>query len=135
MDDVVLVGRAERVRELDPEVHHLVLGQRILPYLRVERRPRHQLHDEVVGALVLPDVVDGADAGMIELRAGEGLLAEPAAGGRVGQRAGVEQLDGDVALEAGIVGPVDHTHPACPDLFDKLIGPEPFLPSDPGQGL
>jgi hypothetical protein len=32
-----------------------------------------------------------------------------------------QELQGNVALELGILGPIDHTHPTSPNLLDDRI--------------
>ena len=62
MDDAALVGVIERINDLSRDGRCLVERQRPLCDLLCQRRPFHELHDEVV----VTDVVEGADVGMIE---------------------------------------------------------------------
>src|SRR5580700_10797139 len=71
MDDAFLVGRVECVRNLQGKTEQLTRGKRgplasaglnSLP----ERLALKQLHHEEVLALVLSELMDGADIGMVE---------------------------------------------------------------------
>jgi hypothetical protein len=62
MDDAALVGVIERINDLSRDGRRLVERQRPLSDLFSQRRPFHELHDEVV----ITNVVQRADVGMIE---------------------------------------------------------------------
>ena len=72
-----------------------------------------------VGGLV--DLVDRADVGVVQRRGGLGFLEEPLFGGVVSRQTRGQQLDRDRALEAGIGGLVDHTHPAAADEGGHVV--------------
>ena len=70
---------------------------------------------------MLTHFVDGADVGMVERGGGLGLALEPlqrlpVPGEMLGQ-----ELQGDEAREAGVLGLVDHSHPAAPDAFEDAV--------------
>ena len=68
---------------------------------------RHEGQDHVGLAVVLPEVVDGQDVGMVAQAAhGLGLSRDADAGGRV-QALCLDDGKGDVAVENGVVGLVD----------------------------
>jgi hypothetical protein len=69
------------------------------------------------------DIVDGEDVGVVEGAGGAGLLLEPAEVVAVGDLRG-EDLDGHLAVETGIVGPVDLTHAARAEEPDDLVRTE-----------
>ncbi len=74
----------------------------------------------VVDAVVGADVVDGEDVGVVEGGDGAGLALEAAQPLGVGGGIVGEDLEGDVAPEAGVAGPVDLPHTSgaegCHDL-------------------
>jgi len=81
---------------------------------------------EVGAALLLAGGVDGDDVRVAE--AGEGLDLALEAGPGVGARLapGVEELEGDEAVEAGVAGPVDDAHAAAGELaFDRVGADRP----------
>ena len=72
----------------------------------------------------LIDLVDGADVGMVQRGGGLGFLKEPLLSGVVFGQIRREELDGDRALEAGVRGLVDDTHPALAELANDPVRPE-----------
>jgi len=59
--------------------------------------------------------------GVIQLGKGEGFLTEALAGGIVRGTGCREDLDGNVAFQAGIVGAVDFTHPPRTELYEDAV--------------
>ena len=82
----------------------------------------HELHHDHVTIAFACDVVDGDDVGVLECGGGAGLLLESAAALRVGQAVRWEDLQGDVAVQTRVMGPVHDAHAALADLFED---PEP----------
>jgi hypothetical protein len=77
-------------------------------------------HDEKM-AVVLADLVNGADVGVVQRRRSAGLAAETfeslgIVGGAVGQ-----ELEGDKAAQLGVFSFVDHTHSAATEQFDDAV--------------
>ncbi len=83
-----------------------------------------QLHDDVVGAVVLDDVVNGGDLGVIEPGEHARFAAEALAGFLVGEHAGLEHFDGDIALEFFVARAVDDAHAAGAELGDDAVAVE-----------
>src|SRR5262249_28060915 len=84
--------------------------------------PLNELHGQNGPAVGQgPEVVDGGDPGVLQLPGDARLVREP--GGRGGVRAEplLEQLDGDLAAEDGVCGPVDSAHAAAGDLVEDLV--------------
>ena len=77
MHDPLGVRGIEGVRKLRSQVEHGVGGQRTLGAVRPQGLALEQLHHQEVASLVLPDVVDRADVGMVERRGRACLLLEP----------------------------------------------------------
>ena len=87
-----------------------------------EGAPLDELHGQERPAIGEgADLVDGRNAGMLQL-AGDARLAEEALGGwRIGRVALGQQLDGDVAIEGDVAGAVDDAHAAVADLVKQLV--------------
>jgi hypothetical protein len=87
-----------------------------------QRLALDQLHDEVVHAPVMADVVHGTDVRMIERGDGARLALElaPGLGLRAGRRG--QNLDRDGPAQTGVVRSIDLAHPAGADGRDDLIG-------------
>ena len=73
------------------------------------------------------DVVDGEDLGVVEGGDGSGFELEPAKADGVGGDVVGEDLDRDVAAEAGIPRAVNRPHAAGPSSSPISYGPDGFL--------
>jgi hypothetical protein len=72
--------------------------------------PSRHSHDDVEAVLVLADIVNRADVGVVEGGGGTGFALESLAGLRVlGQRFG-QELEGYATAEAPVFGFIDHSH-------------------------
>jgi hypothetical protein len=77
-------------------------------------------HDEWPGD-VLAVVVDRDDVGVVERGRALGLLAEARPELGVAAVLRPEELDGDVAIELGVVGPIDRRHAALSEQLDEPV--------------
>ena len=98
MDDPLGVGGVERVRDLDGQVEDLVRGERLADDALFERPAFEELHGDEMPALVLVDVEDGADAGMVEGRGGLRFPLKSLEGARLLQQLLGQELQRDGAL-------------------------------------
>src|SRR4029077_9490256 len=72
-------------------------------------------------AILLPDLIDGADIGMIKGRGRLCLALEPGqCQGVLGDLIG-QKLQGDKPAESDVLGLIDDTHPAAADLLNNAI--------------
>ena len=70
--------------------------------------------------------MDGDDVGVIERARRLGLLDEALLAVRIGRLCPGQDLDGDGAIEVGVAGLVNHTHPAFAELrFDAVAVQRP----------
>jgi len=86
-----------------------------------ERLAHEQLHRDEVPAFVFVDVVDNTDVRMIQGRSRLSFSLEPLQRLAVPGQRFWEELQGNRALEPGVLGLVDHPHTALAQLFDDLI--------------
>src|SRR5579864_2955418 len=77
-------------------------------------------HDEGL-AILLVDLVNGADVGMVEGGGGLGFTAEAAQNLRVFRDLVRQELQGDEAVELGVDGFVDDAHASAAQSFDDAI--------------
>jgi hypothetical protein len=122
VDHTVPVGLVQGVRDLGGVAQGLVQGQGTLLEPVVQRLALQVLQDEVVGAVLVSDVVEDADVGMVQRRNGLGLTLEAQAQvGVLGEMLG-QHLDGHGAVEAGVPRPVHLAHPPGPQGAEDLVG-------------
>ena len=120
VEDAAPVAVVERVGGLDADLHHLLDGPLAVGEEAPQGAALHHRHDEEEGALVVAEVVDGDDRGVVE--AGDELrLALEALASSRSQELRRHQLDRDVARQHVVAGTVDHPHPAPPELAENGV--------------
>src|SRR6185369_7210852 len=112
------------LRDLRRGVDGLARRESAARELAAERFALEELLDDVGSALMLPDVVDRGDVGMVEDAGGFRLLLEATQAIRVLRERGRQDLDRDVAPEARILRAVDLSHAPGADLAEDLVGAE-----------
>ena len=118
MDDPGRVRRRQPAPRLD-ELRHDLRRWRVGLEPGLQGRARHILHRDDQLVVVQRDVVHRHDVGMAELRHRLRFADETGAVGSLGP--GVQPLEGYVAPELGVPGPVDAPHAALPDQLDHLV--------------
>jgi hypothetical protein len=121
VDDTFGVSGVERVRNLDrqTEQHTRLDGLSADPML--QGHTVQKLHDQERMTVLLPDLMDRADIGMVQSR---GRLRLPL---EAGQGLGVfgdvlrQKLQGDKPVQGQVLGLVDHTHTAATELLDDAV--------------
>src|ERR1700730_10982233 len=87
----------------------------------LQRHAVQKLHDEERMALLLPDLIDRADIGMVESRSSLSFSLEAGQGlGVTGEVIG-QKLQGDKSVQGHVLGLVDHTHPAAAELLNDTV--------------
>jgi hypothetical protein len=80
-----------------------------------------QFHDYEELTVVLANVVNGADVGMVQGAGGAGLAAEAFHGLGIASQVFGEEFQGYVATELGIFGLVDYAHSSAAELMEDAI--------------
>ena len=124
MDDVLPVRAVQGFGHLDAIRHGLVERNLFAREPLRQRLPFDILHDQEVNRALLPDIVQRTDIGVIQLRDDPGLALESLTKLRVVCERGLQDLDGNRAIEAGVTGPVDLSHAAGTDEGLDLIRAE-----------
>ena len=118
------VGR----REAAPGLH--VDGEQLAPAARrrglpgAQGRAGDELHGDEDLRAEGADVVDGDDVGVGEAGHRLGLAEEAGGAGAVGVLAAAQELDGDLAVELGVVGGVDDAHTAGAEAAEHDVAAE-----------
>jgi len=121
--DAVGVGLVKGVGGLRADGDDLLDGDAAAGDALTEVFAFEQLHHHVGLAGVLADVVDGRDMGVVEGAGGTGL-AQEALAHAVHLKVLAEQLDGHLAVQAGVVGTVNLAHSADTHFAADLVMPE-----------
>jgi hypothetical protein len=87
----------------------------------LQRHAIEELHDHEDAAILLADVVKGADVGMVERRGGTSLAAKAFQRLRVAGNIVGKELKGDEAAQAGVFGLVYYTHATAADFLDDAV--------------
>ena len=121
MHDPFAVGGVECVGDVDGKRQQGFQVQRTVADQVLERPAFEIFHDDEGTSVLLANVIDGADIGMVQARSGLGFAAKAAKGVRiVGDIIGKE-LEGDEAVQAQIFGLVDDAHPAATEFFNHFV--------------
>jgi hypothetical protein len=112
MHDAGAMRSVECRRDLDRDRQPLARRERALLEARGQCLALEKLHHEKRHAILLADVVEGADVRVGQLRDRAGLAIEALAELRVGGERGGKHLDRDRAIEARVACFVDFAHPA-----------------------
>ena len=121
MDDAAGVRRIERVGDLDAEREQFLHRHGLAADFLLQRHAVEELHGDEGLAVVLADVVDGADIRMIEGGGGLGLAQE------TGPRLGVlrdtigQQLQSHKAVQTRVLGFVNDAHAATAEPLDDAV--------------
>ncbi len=124
VQDAMAMGLGQRVGDVDGVAQGLREGKRARREPLREALALQVLHDQEVDAILLANVIEGADVGVIQGRDGAGLALEALAGlGVIGGLRG-ENLDGHGAVQAGVPGPVHFPHATRPQRGDDGVRPK-----------
>ncbi len=115
VDDARAVRGVERLGDLGRDLEHLARFERLAGDVSLEIRALQPLHGDERLAVVVLDLVDGADVGMVQPRQRVRLATEPPDGVRVADELIREELEGDPTGEPLVLGVVDDTHSADPE--------------------
>ncbi len=123
VDDALRVGVVERGQDAVHDVELLVERLQQVAVDRVaEVRALEELHRHVEEpVLLLAEVVHGDDVRVVEEGGRLGLALEALEGLVAGRRAHGERLQGDEAVEDGVLGLVDLAHRAVAELTDDPV--------------
>src|SRR6185436_18727395 len=87
----------------------------------LQRRALQILHGDERAAVLLADVVDRADVGMVERRGGPGFTLKAAQGLGITRQIAGDELERHRTVQARIFGFVHHAHPAAAELLEDAV--------------
>ena len=121
VDDSFGVCRIECVRNLNPQLQHLLERQRLAGNAVLQRLAVEKLHRDELLAVLLADVVNGADVRVIQRRSRLRFAAEAF------QRSGIvehfvgQEFQRHRAMESRVLGLVNDTHPTTTELLEDAV--------------
>ncbi len=121
VEDAPLVGIVHRAGDRRYQLRRGAGIGHEAPGMRREIAAVDQLHAEVMMPLVLADLVDRDDVGMVQMRRGLGFQAKPLEVVGRGEPPGPDHLQRQHAVQADLPGLEDDAHPAFRDDLDQLI--------------
>ena len=124
MDDARSVRSVESRRDLDRGRKGLADRKRAVRQPIGERFAIKVLHDEVRRPGLFTDIVQCTDMRMVKLGNRAGLAIETLTELRVRRKRGVQDFDGDGAIEPRVARPVHLSHPTGTDQRQDLVGTE-----------
>ena len=113
MDDPLPVGSGQALGDLVGVVDGLARRETPARKLRTQRLAFQQLLDDVGRPVMLADVVDDRDVGVVEDPGRTGFLLETLQPVRVLRAGSGQDLDSHIAAEPRIFAPVHLSHPTC----------------------
>ena len=121
VNDVFGVGGIERVGDFDGEGEEFfdVHGAAVDAVL--ERLPIEKFHGDKGVAVLLADIVDGADVGMVQGGGGLRFPLESRESLRIPGDILRQKFQRDEALKARVFGLVNDTHASAAELFDDAV--------------
>jgi hypothetical protein len=110
MDDIAAVRGVERIDNLHGEVEQFLVRQRLAANPVLQRLALEQFHHDERLAVVLADLVNHADVGMIQRRRGARFAREALERRLVLRHFRGQELQGDGSAERHVLGFVHHAH-------------------------
>ena len=121
VDDAARVGGIQRVGDVNAQFQEVVDGQGPLADAMLQRPAVEQLHHEEPLAVVLADVEERADVGVIQRRGDACLALEAFDRLRIARQLRREEFDGNLPAEPRVLGAIDHSHAAAAEFFDDAV--------------
>ena len=131
--DALPMGALERSRDLFADRQDLVERQTSALDPARQRLSLDELHDQVVGLLIVADVVERADVRIVQCRDGARFALEARPRLRIGGERRRQPLDRDRAVEPRVAPAIHLAHAARAEQTGELIGTEARARGDGGQ--
>ena len=132
VNDALGVSGVEGVSNLDGQRQQCVQFQRSDPDQMLQRLPIEILHGNERLAILLANVINSADVGVIQGGRSLRLTSKPLEGLRVAGHVFGQELQGDEAIKTGVLGLVHHPHTTAAQLLYNPIVRDGF--ADHRQG-
>jgi hypothetical protein len=121
MDDAGVVSGVECIGSVDADFEEAVEFERVRGDEVLESGAVEKFHGDEGAAIVLADVVDGANVWMIERGGGACFALESFKRLGISCKIVGKKFEGDETAEASVFGFVDDTHSTTAEFFDDAV--------------
>ena len=121
MDDAFTVSGVQRVGNLGRQIEKQSDSMGVPRDLMLQGHAIEKLHGDEGASLVIADLVNRADVGVVQRRSCARLAAKAFQGLRVLCDLVRQELERDEAAKIGIFGFEHHAHPAAAELTDDAV--------------
>jgi hypothetical protein len=121
VDNAFGVGCVERIGNFNGEREYGFIIERFSRDQMLQSHTVQKLHGNERLLIVFANFVDGANVGMIQRGSGFGFPPEPFQCLPVLGNVFREEFERYESIETGVLGLVDHAHPATAELFDDAV--------------
>ena len=123
MNNSLRMRRVQRVRNFDGDIEQAVHFQRTAVDQVLQRRAVQKLHGDECFAILFANIVDGANARMIQRGRGLGFPLETSQSLRVARHFIGQEFQRDEAVQPGVFGFVNDAHASAAEAFhDAVVG-------------
>ncbi len=134
VNDSLAVGGSESVRHLNSPFEHLFQRQGLAGDAVLQRGAFHEFHGDKRLTVLLADLVDGADVGMVQRGGRARLSAKTLQSLRVLRHVIGKKFQRDKTTKRVILGFIDNPHAAATQLFDDSVVRDGLADRDVGNG-
>jgi hypothetical protein len=129
VDNAGTVSSFQRISDLDSEQQERLHLQRLAGDALLQGGAVEILHDDEGLVILFANVVDGANARVIQCGGSSRLALKTIQGVRVADELIRQKLDGDISLEADVLCLINHSHAAAAQFFQY-----PVMRDSPAHG-
>ena len=121
MNDSFGMRGIEGVGDFDADIEQAFQFHRAIADAVLQGNALEKFHGDEGFAVVVADVVNGADVGMVQRGCGLGFALKAGEGLRVAGDIVGEKLESDEAVQAAVFRLVDNAHTAAPEFFNDAV--------------
>ena len=115
MHDAAFVRPFQPLTNFNTVLQNLLSRERALRQAVSQRLPLQKLHNQEVDAILMADIMQSANVGMVQRRYGAGFVVETLPGLGIAGQMTREDFDRDGAVQASVLGAIHLAHAAGAD--------------------
>ncbi len=121
MNNALRMGGIEGVRDIESDLQKAMQLHRLAADEMFQGDAIQKLHDDEGLIVIVVNLMDGADVGMVQGRSCARLAAKARQGQRIVSDLGRQKLDGHEASQLEVLGLIDHAHAAAAEFFHNAV--------------